>query len=88
LLGLVPGFATGGDFAAGRSFIAGENGPELITPRAAGTVHPNGTKLGGDTHYHTNVSFHGVADHDSFKRNKAQMLNEITAAQQRASRSS
>jgi hypothetical protein len=88
LLSLVPGFATGGDFDAGRSFIAGEKGPELITPRGAGTVHPNGTKFGGDTHYHTNVSFHGVADHDSFKRNKAQMLNQITAAQTRATRNS
>jgi hypothetical protein len=88
LLSFLPGFASGGNFEAGRSFIAGENGPELITPRAAGTVHPNGTKLGGDTHYHTNVSFHGVTDHDSFKKNQAQMLNQITAAQQRSSRNS
>jgi hypothetical protein len=88
LLSFLPGFAEGGDFDAGHSFIAGEKGPELITPRRSGTVHPNGSKIGGDTHYHAHVTFNGVTDHDSFKRNQGQLMNQITAAQARASRNS
>lgn len=35
-------FAKGGDFPADEPFIAGEEGPELITPKGAGTVTPAG----------------------------------------------
>jgi len=39
----VPGYQHGGDFPAGRPFIAGEHGyPELIVPQTAGTVIPAG----------------------------------------------
>jgi len=38
--------AAGGDVAAGRAYVVGERGPEVVVPRAAGTVIPN-HKLGG-----------------------------------------
>lgn len=47
LLAMFPHFASGGSFAAGRPFIAGEQGPELVVPRAPGTVIPNGGGMGG-----------------------------------------
>ena len=41
--------AGGGDIAAGMPYLVGEQGPELIVPRASGTVIPNG-KFGGGVH--------------------------------------
>jgi len=38
--------AGGGPVRAGMPYIVGERGPELIVPKAAGTVLPNGTQLG------------------------------------------
>ncbi len=38
----VPGLASGGDFAANRPIMVGERGPEIIIPKMAGTVIPNG----------------------------------------------
>jgi hypothetical protein len=35
------GLATGGPVSAGRSFLVGERGPELFTPRASGMITPN-----------------------------------------------
>ncbi len=40
------GRAHGGPVEAGRSYLVGEDGPEVITPRQSGTVIPN-DKLGG-----------------------------------------
>jgi ABC-type multidrug transport system fused ATPase/permease subunit len=40
--GLFGGFrADGGDVSSGRSYIVGERGPELFTPRGAGRIVPN-----------------------------------------------
>lgn len=39
-------FAAGGNFAGGKPIVVGERGPEIITPRMAGTVIPN-HELGG-----------------------------------------
>mgnify|MGYP003632841550 CR=1 FL=1 len=44
--GGIPGFAKGGDFDGSTPFIAGEEGPELITPKGAGTVS-NASKTAG-----------------------------------------
>src|SRR5207253_2733320 len=35
------GFAGGGDFAGGAPIMVGEEGPELLFPRSAGTVIPH-----------------------------------------------
>lgn len=42
----LPARAAGGPVQAGRTYLVGEQGPELITPGAGGTVIPN-DKLGG-----------------------------------------
>lgn len=34
--------ASGGPVAAGTSYLVGENGPEMFTPRSSGTIIPNG----------------------------------------------
>ena len=35
--------AAGGPISPGRAYLVGERGPEIVVPRAAGTVLPNGT---------------------------------------------
>lgn len=42
LLGNIGARANGGPVSAGRPYLVGERGPELIVPRAAGMVIPNG----------------------------------------------
>lgn len=39
--------ANGGPVGAGRTYLVGERGPELFTPRAAGSIIPNGAFGGG-----------------------------------------
>lgn len=39
--------ASGGPVTAGRSYLVGEEGPEIITPDKGGYVHPNGAIPGG-----------------------------------------
>jgi hypothetical protein len=40
--------ATGGDVMRNRTYLVGENGPEMFVPRTAGTIVPN-TSIGGPT---------------------------------------
>ena len=42
----LPGLANGGRASAGRSYLVGERGPEIFTPKSSGTVTPN-NKIGG-----------------------------------------
>lgn len=44
--GNMRGFAKGGNFNAGETFVVGEAGPEIITSNAAGAVIPNGQAFG------------------------------------------
>ena len=48
--------ADGGPVSAGTSYIVGERGPELFTPRASGSISPNG---GGAT-FVTNIDARGA----------------------------
>ena len=50
--------ATGGTAKAGKSYIVGERGPEMFTPRVTGTVTPNHA-LGGSTNVVVNVDASG-----------------------------
>ena len=50
--------ADGGTARAGRSYIVGERGPEMFTPRVTGTVTPN-ESLGGSTNIVVNVDASG-----------------------------
>ena len=45
-LGLSGKLANGGTASAGRSYLVGERGPEIFTPKSSGTVIPN-DKIGG-----------------------------------------
>ena len=41
------GRADGGPVSAGRPYLVGERGPEIVVPRRSGTVLPNGVGMGG-----------------------------------------
>ena len=50
--------ANGGPVSAGRSYVVGERGPELFTPRSSGMVTAN-NKLGGITNNYVTVNVEG-----------------------------
>ncbi len=82
----LPFLADGGDVQPGKAYVVGERRPELFVPRSAGTIVPHVPN--GDSHQHLHVRnelhVHGVTDADSFKRSSAQILSNMTRAQQRA----
>lgn len=61
-IALIPMFAgsreRGGDVIGGRSYLVGENGPEMFTPRGTGSISPNGS--GGTIVQNINITT-GVA---------------------------
>jgi phage-related minor tail protein len=60
LLGGFGGFrAGGGPVGAGRSYIVGENGPELFTPGVSGNIIPNG-RLGSVSNSFGGMQVQGV----------------------------
>lgn len=81
-LGL-PFLADGGDVTPGKAYVVGEEHPEFFVPSQSGTIAPS-LKMGGSTQNVTQVHFHGVTDHDSFKRNEAQIGQKLTNAVSRA----
>lgn len=83
-LSLIPGLAGGGDVMPGKAYVVGEDHPEFFVPNTPGTIHPS-LKMGGQTQHVTNISINGVTDHDSFKRNKAQVAAQISQAVGRGS---
>ena len=56
----LPGLANGGRASAGRSYLVGERGPEIFTPKSSGTVIPNNQIGGGGTNIVVNVSAEGM----------------------------
>lgn len=57
----LPGLANGGRASAGRSYLVGERGPEIFTPKSSGTVIPNNQiGGGGNTNIVVNVSAEGM----------------------------
>jgi SLT domain-containing protein len=48
--------ANGGPVTAGRAYLVGERGPELIVPRSSGMVVPNDAMGGVQVHQHINVA--------------------------------
>ena len=85
LLGLmdIPFLADGGDVTDGKPYIVGEEHPEFFIPGKSGMIAPTLKTQGGGTHI-TNVNFHGVTDHDSFKQNQTQIMNRIALQVSRA----
>jgi len=91
IAGKILGFAGGGDIDPSMgSVLVGELGPELVTPRSAGTVVPNKKAFGGgDTHNnitvnhstdpaatHTAVLRALKATHDTSVKNSQQVAHE------------
>lgn len=61
----IPGLARGGPMDAGRPYVVGEEGPELVIPRSSGTVIPAGRTaelLGGGGSITVHVDARGAAD--------------------------
>lgn len=82
-IGSFLGFAEGGNPPIGKASIVGENGPELIVPRTASTVIPNGAGGGGGPTYNivNNISAidaKGVAQ--LFAENRKVLLGSVEAA--------
>ncbi|GAC1417042.1 MAG: hypothetical protein NVSMB69_18290 [Novosphingobium sp.] len=80
LFGL-PGRATGGPVSPGRSFVVGENGPELFVPTSAGQVVPSG----GSSTRNVNVSIKvmapaGASAPDSLARSSRQIAQSVRRA--------
>jgi phage-related minor tail protein len=67
--------AAGGSVAQGGSYLVGERGPELFTPRAAGSLR--GAHEGALT-VHVNVA--AGADAEGFLRHRAQISADIARA--------
>jgi tape measure domain-containing protein len=56
---LLPGRAMGGPVSAGSSYMVGERGPELFTPKHGGNIVPNNALGGGSTNVVVNVDASG-----------------------------
>lgn len=77
--------AGGGNMAVGRTYLAGERGPELITMGGNGrALNARDTAALGATHVTVNV--HGVSDAQSFQRNRQQVARAAGQALQEARR--
>ena len=70
----LPGLANGGSAQAGRSYLVGERGPEIFTPKSSGTVIPN-NQIGGAgggivNNINVNVSAEGMQSNANEDRGK------------------
>ena len=59
--------AAGGPVYAGRPYLVGERGPEVVVPRGNGTVLPNGRGLGGGAGSTFNVNVQGDASENTVR---------------------
>jgi hypothetical protein len=83
-LGLPFGLATGGSVMPGKSYLVGENGPELVIPRHSGTVvnanqTANAAGGNGTTVVNNNISVTG-SDAAMVRAEVAKMIPQITNA--------
>lgn len=70
------GLADGGPVALGRSYIVGENGPEVFSPSQSGRIIPSGT--GGDIHMHFHLP--NVSDGPAFRSSAHQVAQSAARA--------
>jgi len=83
-IGSMLGFANGGDPPIGKASIVGENGPEIITPRGATSVIPNG---GGGQQISNTYITNNISAIDSksvaqlFTENRRLLLGSVKAAE-------
>jgi len=78
-----PGLATGGSMMANRTYMVGENGPELVIPRHSGTVvnakQTAGNTGGGSITVQNNITVTG-SDSAMVRTEIAKMIPQITNA--------
>lgn len=77
-------FAEGGNFMGGKPIVVGEDGPEVITPRAGGTVIPNHALGGGGSTI--NFNFPPGTDVASFRRSQSQLAAMASQSMQAGQR--
>jgi hypothetical protein len=75
-------FASGGDVLAGYPAIVGEHGPELFTPRSAGSIAPAGS-FGGTTHQYI-INAQGATDPMAIQAAVQRALPHAVAASMQA----
>lgn len=79
------GRAHGGDVSAGRAYLVGERGPEIIAPGQSGTVIPNHRLGGASVTVNQSFDFRGAQPGESLRlraeaeRIKAETIGEIFA---------
>ena len=66
------GLANGGRASAGRSYLVGERGPEIFTPKSSGTVIPNNMIGGGGGGDITNITVNVDANESSVEGDTGQ----------------
>lgn len=72
--------AKGGHMDAGRAYLVGEKGPELVIPSESGTVIPNEALRGVGNSYHTTVNLPATLP----QRTAQQVAYEVAQKQKRA----
>jgi tape measure domain-containing protein len=85
----VSGRQHGGAVTAGRPYLVGERGPELIVPRRSGSVVPNGQMAGagGGGNYNITVNFNGPANQFDRRNVQAAMSDALQQAERARRRS-
>ena len=76
VIGMIAGLAEGGPMEAGRPYLVGERGPELVVPSASGTVIPN-HQLGRGGSITVNVSTPDAASFEKMLRRNDNALVRV-----------
>lgn len=85
----IPFLAGGGTASGGRSYLVGEQGPELFTPGATGTVTPNDALGGGAVHITQTIDARGATVDavqllpGAMKKATADAVNQVMAMRRR-----
>lgn len=72
--------AEGGPISAGRTYLVGERGPELIVPQSAGTVIPNHALGGGGVTVNQVINVDGGANPATIRQEVAKLMPQIAEA--------
>lgn len=70
------GRASGGSVNAGTSYLVGEQGAELFTPKTNGTIIPNNRLGGGSSVTNININVTGALDREGVARQIVDLLND------------
>jgi SLT domain-containing protein len=73
------GRALGGPVTGGRSYIVGEQGPEVYTPGAAGNITPNNQLGGGATNINFTIVANDTTGFDQLLTSRRGMIQQIVS---------